>query len=410
MPEQESQKSRARRPDTGHQELVVEVVSRHSEGLLRLARRHSLCASDAEDAYQRGLEIFIRHAPRLDPDRAPSWLRTVVKHEAMAVRRARQRDLAPAEYDFDAVEAVGTAAPDDQVAGFERVARSAEALGTLKPQEVRALWLRAQGNSYDEIQAQTGWTRTKVNRCLYEGRRAFLSRYAGIEAGEECRRWEPVLSALADGEAGHEDLVAVRPHLRSCAGCRATVREIHRSSRPLAVLFPAGAILAEGPGAEEAAHLVARTWEAVSAWMAERAAATVLRAQSLLEALVASAGKGTAVVAAGAAIASGSTVVMQEAGPDPAGGSASKPGDAGVVRVADAALGEARREARRRQRQADARAREAAAREARAVAAPSRPSPASSPAASTPAGPAAAAPAPAQAPEPASSGAEFGLE
>ena len=180
-----------------------------------------------------------------------------------------------------------------------------------------------------------------------------------------------------------------------------------------AVARPVHAYLVVGPrgsGAEEAAHLLARTWEAVSAWMAGRAAATVLRAQSLLEALVASAGKGTAVVAAGAAIASGSTVVMQEAGPDPAGGSASKPGGAGVVRVADAALGEARREARRRQRQADARAREAAAREARAAAAPSRPSPASSPAAPTPAGPAAAAPAPAQAPEPASSGAEFGLE
>ena len=58
--------------------LVVETVRLHADGLLRLARRHSLCADDAQDAYQRGMEIFLRHAGRLDPERAPSWLRTVV--------------------------------------------------------------------------------------------------------------------------------------------------------------------------------------------------------------------------------------------------------------------------------------------------------------------------------------------
>ena len=102
-------------PHGDTEELVLAVVSRHAEGLLRLARRHSLCASDAEDAYQRGLEIFLKHAPRLDPERAPAWLRTVVKHEAMAVRRSRQRDLAPAQYDFDAVEASASPSPDEQV-------------------------------------------------------------------------------------------------------------------------------------------------------------------------------------------------------------------------------------------------------------------------------------------------------
>jgi DNA-directed RNA polymerase specialized sigma24 family protein len=58
--------------------MVVSMVQAHADGLLRLARRHSLCPDDAHDAYQRGLEIFLRHAPRLDPERAPSWLRTVV--------------------------------------------------------------------------------------------------------------------------------------------------------------------------------------------------------------------------------------------------------------------------------------------------------------------------------------------
>ena len=37
-----------------------------------------MCADDAHDAYQRGLEILMRHAARLDPDRAAGWLHTVV--------------------------------------------------------------------------------------------------------------------------------------------------------------------------------------------------------------------------------------------------------------------------------------------------------------------------------------------
>ncbi|MCW3046795.1 MAG: polymerase, sigma-24 subunit, subfamily [Solirubrobacterales bacterium] len=70
---------------------------------------------------------------------------------------------------------------------------------------------------------------TKVNRCLAEGRKSFLARYAGIESGAECERWAAVLSAMVDGEASAADLVDVRPHLRNCLACRATVRELRRS-------------------------------------------------------------------------------------------------------------------------------------------------------------------------------------
>jgi hypothetical protein len=40
----------------------------------------SSCADDAQDAYQRGLEILLRHADRLDSERAAGWLHTVVNH------------------------------------------------------------------------------------------------------------------------------------------------------------------------------------------------------------------------------------------------------------------------------------------------------------------------------------------
>ena len=293
-------------------ELVIEVVKRDAASLLRLSRRHSLCADDAEDAYQRGLEIFIKHAPRLDPKRAPAWLRTVVKHEAMAVRRTRQRDLAGHEIDFDQLENDRGVSPEERALGFEQVAQSAEALQRLKPQEVRALWLRAQGNSYDEIQAETGWSRTKVNRCLYEGRRAFISRYAGIESGEECKRWEPLLSALVDGEATNEQLVELRPHLRQCGSCRGVVREMHRTSAPLAAVFPAASLAAAGTQLDQASNLFIRTYEAFTTWASERAASSLVRAQIVTESAFGAAGKVTAVVAATAAAASGGAVALDQ--------------------------------------------------------------------------------------------------
>ena len=58
--------------------LVLQLVAGHADSLLRVARRYSLCADDAHDAYQRGMEILLRHARRLDPDRASGWIHSVV--------------------------------------------------------------------------------------------------------------------------------------------------------------------------------------------------------------------------------------------------------------------------------------------------------------------------------------------
>jgi RNA polymerase sigma factor (sigma-70 family) len=204
----------------GGDDLVLATLAAHSDALLRVARRHSLCADDAQDALQRGLEIFLRHAGRLDPERATAWLTTVVKHEAMAVRRARTRMLGFDELDLDLHEARHMESPEERVLGQDRVARCAEALTHLKPHEAQALWLKALGNSYAEIAEGQGWSYTKVNRLMAEGRRALIRRYAEIEAGSECERWAPVLDALADGTATARQLNDARPHLRNCPSCR----------------------------------------------------------------------------------------------------------------------------------------------------------------------------------------------
>lgn len=144
------------------EQLVLTVLGQHADALLRTARKHSLNADDAQDAYQRGLEIFLKHARRLDPQRAHSWLHQVVKHEAMLVRRVRQRDMAPDDIDFDLRESEHVSDPAEALLRLDRVQQSAAALRELKPQEVQALWLKASGHSYEEIGERQGWTRTKV--------------------------------------------------------------------------------------------------------------------------------------------------------------------------------------------------------------------------------------------------------
>jgi len=115
---------------------------------------------------------------------------------------------------------------------------SVEAMSRLKPQELRCLLLRADGYSYKQICEETGWTYTKVNRCVTEGRRAFLERVAGIESGAECDRLAPLISRLVDGEASGEDMRALRPHLRSCLACRATLRDYREAPARVAALVP----------------------------------------------------------------------------------------------------------------------------------------------------------------------------
>jgi hypothetical protein len=50
----------------------------------------------------------------------------------------------------------------DHAERYERLRQGAEALGLLKPQETRALQLRAEGFSYAEICEITGWSYTNV--------------------------------------------------------------------------------------------------------------------------------------------------------------------------------------------------------------------------------------------------------
>jgi RNA polymerase sigma factor (sigma-70 family) len=230
---------------------AVETFARHEASLRRTAGRYSICADDADEALQRTLEILLRKAPSEDPRELIRWTQTVVKHEALAVRADRERILAgpaaatpePGREDWVAMLPADLDGPAERAERHEQVERSREALGTLKPQELRALSLLAEGYSYREIGEITGFSSRKVNRCVAEGRERFRLFLVRREGGARCDELAPLLSAFADDEAGAADVATLRDD--DSAGVRFLFRAFvpatggwpfaPATSRPLAV-------------------------------------------------------------------------------------------------------------------------------------------------------------------------------
>ena len=161
-------------------QLLTEVLQRSEHLLRRQANRHAELPDDVDDALQSAYLRFVERYNGLGEPLA--WLYTTVKREAWAMRRrgSRQKECS---LNLEADERHGEvdlaeALPADQPGPVERaernelVAEQRQALASLKRDERRALWLLGLGLSYAEICQATGWTHTKVNRCLSEGRAA----------------------------------------------------------------------------------------------------------------------------------------------------------------------------------------------------------------------------------------------
>ncbi|HEY6776897.1 MAG TPA: sigma-70 family RNA polymerase sigma factor [Thermoleophilaceae bacterium] len=153
---------------------ALALLERHSVQILATARRYAATPEDAEDAYQRAFEILLTKAPTTSEEELVPWLKTVVKHEAFALRRQRERHSPVTDDGRLGDRPTPPAITHDQAERYEQLRQGAEALRQLKPQEIRALRLKAEGYSYREICEITGWTYTKVN-CII-GPRAAASR------------------------------------------------------------------------------------------------------------------------------------------------------------------------------------------------------------------------------------------
>lgn len=246
---------------------VDALVAEHGEQMLRMARRFSECAADAEDAFQRAIEKLLTRPPREPVENISAWLSTVVRNEALTIRRRSRRDL-PIDLARPVNEPPAEArSPEESALAGEALAGRREALRRMKPDQLRCMLLRADGLNQNQISEATGFSVAKVQRCLWEGRRAFTAQVASIESGAQCQRIEPLLSAFADGAisaAGRHD---VELHIGGCLACRALLRDYRSAPADLAALFPVGIVLAAGA---RMPRLPARAIDGLQNWIGER--------------------------------------------------------------------------------------------------------------------------------------------
>jgi RNA polymerase sigma factor (sigma-70 family) len=159
-------------------EIAAELYAGRYRYLLRIARRNAATAADAEEALQDAFVFFISdYDPSLG---APplAWLTLVLKRRCWRLRDAAHLDRRVAALpESEHEEPTGLIAkrPADSRTLSDRVADRDEArrrLRRLKPDERTAIGMVAAGCTYGEVAGIRGWTHSKVNRCVYEGRRA----------------------------------------------------------------------------------------------------------------------------------------------------------------------------------------------------------------------------------------------
>ena len=168
--------SRSEARQAGAELLAEQLYTAHRTQLLSIARHNSAGFDDAEEAVQDAFVFFIDH---FDPDSdAPplAWLTLTLKRRCWALYRLRRRvweqgtDRDADRCSGEEVLAGSRSRPDDPLELAGEIAAIRNQLAELKRDERRALSLLAFGYSYREICEQTGWSYTKVNRCLAEGR------------------------------------------------------------------------------------------------------------------------------------------------------------------------------------------------------------------------------------------------
>jgi RNA polymerase sigma factor (sigma-70 family) len=156
--------------------ILEEALVEGRAALCRQARRHSPGEAEAEEALQEASLDFLRAYDGPAGLDAVRWLQIAVKHRAWGLargRRARLGHLALSWDDSPAIQpAASVADPGERFERSEAVAQFFAALEQLKPDERTALLLFGLGCTYREICERQGWTYTKVNRCIAEGRAA----------------------------------------------------------------------------------------------------------------------------------------------------------------------------------------------------------------------------------------------
>lgn len=166
-------------PKPGRAQILDELLRSHGSRLAHQAHRNSARACDADDALSEACILFLRNydgPPGVD---ALRWMMLVVKRCAWSLsKRANRRAsreigafVAPRSGELLEIEIPDAAdGPDALYERREDVEQVAGVMSDLKSDERTAMVLVGLGYSYREIEEMQGWSYTKINRCLAEGR------------------------------------------------------------------------------------------------------------------------------------------------------------------------------------------------------------------------------------------------
>ncbi len=161
------------------QSLASELFGNRHAQLQRIARSNAANRSDAEEALQEAFVLFIEHFDPDSPAPPAAWLTLTLKRLCWTkTQRDRREHLADDLWltdergDSSWLEHVLPARIPDTADRIEERHEARVAMASLKPDQRKAIVLFALGHSYQEICELTGWTYTKLNRCLSEGRSA----------------------------------------------------------------------------------------------------------------------------------------------------------------------------------------------------------------------------------------------
>lgn len=176
--------------DTTREEIAAFCNSPRALAIARFntADRH------AEEIVQDVAIIALEHSDELATHpNLVGWLTLVLKRHCWARNRRDkicplskfapmgfhgEHEAASKAFNGDVEARSGEEDLDDHIEARIALERLSEALGEVKPQERTAILDLAAGYSYKEICARTGWTYTKVNRCITEGKAALRAAMA----------------------------------------------------------------------------------------------------------------------------------------------------------------------------------------------------------------------------------------
>ncbi len=240
-------------PDEARRRLCLAAMA-GAPGLLRYAARFAPSLEDAEDAYQRGMEVALTKGPIGPLEEFVAWLHVVIRNEATTLARRRGReapagdDLIP-QADAHAASTGTTAREPAAVAEWrERYRTLQDAMTSLNEAERVCLLLRTAGVSRAEIGSMTGYTDRKVERSIVRARKRLHAWHIDLANGERCTQLRDVLQRVADDEATSRERKAVSRHVRHCGPCRAALRARRQTNAGITALVPVAVVGAAAAG------------------------------------------------------------------------------------------------------------------------------------------------------------------